>query len=130
MRISWWLLLVFTACPVLPGQSTAQSQKAAFPVAIPRLWDEKELAEMTLPPARHGGEIVYVSSDYFYRTPGLEIYKTYPVYHPLREPKGYLDQLRNQESALVFDRARALVQRRTSGGCLQMRVRIVSSIDN
>ncbi len=103
MRILWWLLLVFTACPALSGQSMAQAQKAAFRVAIPRLWDEKELAQMTLPPARHGGEIVYVSSDYFYRTPGLGIYKTYPVYHPLREPKGYLDRLKNQEPALVFD---------------------------
>ena len=56
-----------------PDMSGPQEQKAPSHISVPRLWDENELAEMTLPPARHGGEIVYVSSDYFYRMPASNL---------------------------------------------------------
>ena len=98
------VLLVFAVwAAVLNGQSADQTVSRPFRPAIPRLWDEKELAAMTLPSSRQEGHIVYVSSEYLYRMPGLQIYKTYPVYHPAREPKGYLDGLKQQEPVLAFD---------------------------
>src|SRR5215471_14286802 len=103
MRIPHFVFLVFAAAAMIRGQSGTQSQRTIVRPTIPRLWDEKELADMTLPPARQEGQIVYVTSEYFYRMPGLQIYKTYPVYNPLREPKGYLDRLRQQGPALAFD---------------------------
>lgn len=94
---------------VLAGQSTP-TQGSATSLVIPKLWDEKELAEMTLPPARQQGHLVYVSSDYFYATPGLEIYKTYPVYPPDREPPGYFDALEQAEPMLVFDPSKLVTE--------------------
>ncbi len=92
MRLSiclWFVFAVWTT--MLEGQSPRHPNSPPFGPSIPRLWVEKELAAMTLPPKRPEGHIVYVSSEYFYRMPGLPIYKTYPVYHPAREPKKYLD---------------------------------------
>jgi hypothetical protein len=86
-------LLVFAVAVVFADQAGPRSADRALTPNIPTLWDEKELAAMTLPPARQEGNLVYVSSDYFYATPGLQIYKTYPVYRPDREPRGYLARL-------------------------------------
>jgi hypothetical protein len=97
------LLLMCAAWTVLNGQTAQSSATRAFQPDIPKLWDEKELAAMTLPPARREGQIVYVSSEYFYRTPALKIYKSYPVYQPGREPDGYLDWLKEQSPVLAFD---------------------------
>src|SRR5687768_5300612 len=58
---------------------------------------------MTLPPARQEGHLVYVSAEYFYAMRGLQIYKTYPVYRPDREPRGYLAALREREPVIAFD---------------------------
>jgi hypothetical protein len=33
------------------------------------------------------------------------IYKSYAIYHPSKEPAGYLDWLREQEPQLAFDSA-------------------------
>src|SRR5688572_15736534 len=96
-------LILFGFLALLCVRISAQDSTGPFRAVIPKLWDEKELAAMTLPAARQEGRIVYVSSEYFYRIPGLPIYKTYPVYHPTREPKGYLDGLKQQEPVLAFD---------------------------
>jgi hypothetical protein len=73
---------------------------------IPKLWDNNELAKMTLPPARPQGHLVYVSSSYFYSITGLQIYKSYPVYRPDREPKGYRESVKQQDPVLTFDPAK------------------------
>ena len=96
------LVLAISAAP-LAAQSVSENDSWPFRSSIPKLWDEKELAAMTLPPARQEGHIVYVSSEYFYRTPGLQIYKSYPVYRPDREPAGYFDSLKQREPILDFD---------------------------
>jgi hypothetical protein len=99
-------LLVFAVAVVFAGQPVPRSadSRARTP-DIPKLWDEKELGAMTLPPARQEGQLVYVSADYFYATPGLQIYKTYPVYRPDREPRGYLNSLKQRDPAIAFDPA-------------------------
>ena len=83
------------------GAVTVQLEAAA--PAIPKLWDEQALARMTLPPVRPEGQIVYVSSEYFYSMPSIDMYKAYPVYHPDREPRGYLEWLKRREPVVAFD---------------------------
>lgn len=54
------------------------------------------LADVTATPKQ-------VSADYYYRMPVRPVYKTYPIYHPDKEPHGYLEQLKRQEPEIVFD---------------------------
>jgi len=82
----------------------AQKSSSTFSPAIPKTWDEEELAAMTLPSAKPGIHIVYVSTAYYYSIPVPPIYKSYPVYHPGKEPSGYLEWLKQQEpEEIVFD---------------------------
>jgi hypothetical protein len=48
----------------------------------------------------------HVSADFYYQMPVRPIYKSYPVYHPDREPKGYIDWLRTQEPEVAWDAAK------------------------
>jgi hypothetical protein len=80
----------------------AQSEKT-FRVQIPRTWDDAAMADVELPLARAEHSLRQVSSEYYYRIPVRPVYKTYPVYARDREPSGYLDWLRQKESAYVFD---------------------------
>ena len=46
---------------------------------------------------------IHISEVAYYRIPVRIIYKTYPVYHPSREPAGYMDWLKQQEPEIAFD---------------------------
>jgi hypothetical protein len=80
----------------------AQDQK---PVRLqaPRMWNDAAMADLELPLASAEHSLRMVSSEYYYRIPVRPVYKTYPVYALDREPAGYLDRLRYQEPASVFD---------------------------
>jgi hypothetical protein len=68
-----------------------------------QLWDDAELKSITLPPAVPAGKILYLPAAAYYRLKPLSIYKTYPVYLPDREPKGYFEWLRRQDPIIAFD---------------------------
>jgi hypothetical protein len=71
---------------------------AAF--SIPRTWDEEAIASLDLPRADPALKVTHVSADYYYSLPVRKFYKSYPVYHPSKEPKpdgkDYLDWLKVQ----------------------------------
>ena len=48
---------------------------------------------------------VQISSTYYYGIPVRPIYKSYAVYHPSKEPPGYIDWLKRQEPQVAFDPA-------------------------
>ena len=65
---------------------------------------------------------VHISEESLLQNPNTSIYKTYPVYHPDREPAGYMEWLKNQEPEIAFDPARLTTQGRLDQGrraCLQ-----------
>ena len=78
-------------------------QRDGYRPTIPRVWDERELSSMLLPLAHAAATPEQVSADFYYRMRVRPIYKSYPIYHPSKEPAGYLDWLREQEPQLVFD---------------------------
>lgn len=84
---------------LLPALATTQ-----FQPQIPKTWDEEALKDFELPLAGLGHSPTHVSSEYYYRIPVTAIPKTYPVYAPDREPRGYLAWLKEQEpqSAVEF----------------------------
>ena len=61
------------------------------------------IASVTLPLAVADASPVQVPSKYYYGIPVRPIYKSYPVYHPAKEPPGYIDSLKKQEPVIVFD---------------------------
>jgi hypothetical protein len=72
-------------------------------LSIPRTWDDRAVSEMELPLANLPVPVKHISADYYYRIPVRPVYKTYPVYHPAREPAGYWSWLQQQEPEVVFD---------------------------
>jgi hypothetical protein len=83
----------------------ATSTVAVDPV-IPRTWDSTAMHSFELPLANPKASPRTVSEDYYYRLKERQIFKTYPVYHPDHEPKGYREWLKNQEPEIVFDPAK------------------------
>jgi hypothetical protein len=74
--------------------------------AIPKTWDEGELEAWTLRARIPGVYPVHLPSKPYYQIPAPPIYRSYPIYHPSKEPPGYLDWLRRQEPQVVFDAAK------------------------
>src|ERR1700704_6126669 len=80
------------------GASTAK----ASPHTVPKTWDDALLATLEIPVASLGaGKKKHVPSEYYYRVPIRPVYKTYPVYAPGRDPKGYKEWLKKQEPKIV-----------------------------
>ncbi len=64
-------------------------------IVVPKLWDEKELATWATPVAGLGVPPSFYSEKEYYAAL-IDNLRTYPVYHPDREPPGYRDWLRSQ----------------------------------
>ena len=58
------------------------------PAAIPRTWDAAEVADFELPLAVPAYTPQHVPEDYYYRLPVRPVFRSYPIYHPDREPPG------------------------------------------
>lgn len=102
------LLLILAACMlyVLSGGSLAIVAEHSFSagrLSIPKTWDDAAMTTIELPLADRRGSPKHISADYYYRIPIRPIYKQYPVFAPGHEPPGYLDWLRDQEPAIVWD---------------------------
>ena len=69
---------------------------------IPRVWEEHEAASFRLPLAALGRPPGLLSEHDYYALPEVNL-KTYPVYTPDKEPKGYLDWLNQQEPQPLVD---------------------------
>lgn len=88
---------------ILPGLGT----DAGEPPSIPKVWDEKALASLDVPLASpEASPIVHLSAEEYYAIPVMKIYKSYPVYHPDKEPPGYFDNLKTLEPEIVFDESK------------------------
>src|ERR1700756_4296994 len=89
--------LVWAAAALLASFLPLTSSTAQSRINIPKIWDDAELSAMTLPPALPEGKIIYLPSETYYKLKPLPVHKTYPVYHPDREPKGYFEWPQRQE---------------------------------
>src|SRR6185295_17308719 len=92
------LVLAFFAL-ILASLGMAQES----PTVIPKTWDTKAIETFQLPLADSRASARFISSSYYYSMPVRPIYKTYAVYRPDREPRGYMDQLQRKEPQIVFD---------------------------
>src|SRR6188474_2878735 len=72
---------------------------------IPKTWDEEKLYSSLLPLVDTSIKVKPVPEEYYYRIPERVIYKTYPMYMPGHEPKGYFEWLRKQDPMVMFSPA-------------------------
>jgi len=77
---------------------------------IPRTWTDASVAAFEVPLAKPSYSPVHISEKAYYQIPERTIYKTYPVYHPKREPAGYMEWLKQQEPQTAFDAGRLQTQ--------------------
>jgi hypothetical protein len=96
--------LAFLLMGISSASQDTESQRpsAATPV-IPKTWNDAAISTLEVPLANPVGSPKHVSADYYYRIPVAPIYKSYPVYAPGHEPTGYLDWLKQQEPAVIWD---------------------------
>jgi hypothetical protein len=62
---------------------------------VPKIWDAKQLATWGIPIVGVNATPNYITEAEYYAAP-VDDLRTYPVYHPDYEPKGYQDWLRRQ----------------------------------
>jgi hypothetical protein len=89
-----------------PPAMAAAAEAEVWTPQIPRTWDEEELATLEVPLAYVAASSKHASANFYYSIPVRTIYKSYPVYHPDREPPGYLEDLRSREPEVAFDPAK------------------------
>ncbi|HYP08105.1 MAG TPA: di-heme oxidoredictase family protein [Bryobacteraceae bacterium] len=64
-------------------------------IAAPRVWNDKELADWATPVAGLNVRPDHFSEREYYAAPEAELFRTYPVYLPGREPLGYSEFIAN-----------------------------------
>jgi hypothetical protein len=101
-RIPICLLLLFYCAASRLG---AQTQERYQPT-VPRVWDDAVMKDLEIPLARAEYSPKHVPSSFYYQIPVRPIYKSWPVYRPDREPKGYIEWLRSREPELDWDAAK------------------------
>ncbi|QJW90866.1 hypothetical protein HNV11_16510 [Spirosoma taeanense] len=110
MKQLCFILLLALAIGLLAYTTRPDGEKALLSVPfvpdIPRTWDSAALADYEIPLAVAKASPKNVSPDYYYQMPEMVIYKSYPIYAPGREPKGYWEWLHQQEPEVVFDPAK------------------------
>ena len=116
MRINGRLLLVFSWIAaaifvMLPG-SVAQTKQAAAPVRIvvPKIWDAKQLAAWANPVAGVNATPNFYTEEEYYAAP-VDNLRTYPVYHPDFEPKGYREWMIKEGARPMIEPERLKTER-------------------
>jgi hypothetical protein len=66
-------------------------------VEVPRTWTDASVATMEVPLANPKYSPIHISEKTYYELPTRTIYQSYPVYHPSREPAGFMQWLERQE---------------------------------
>jgi hypothetical protein len=80
----------------LPGLLFAQPN-------IPKTWTDAAVRSLEVPLANPTFSPVHISEEAYYQISPRVIYKSYPVYHPNREPAGYMERLKTIEPEAAFE---------------------------
>jgi hypothetical protein len=79
------------------------SAQASPPIVVPKAWSTHELADWATPLVGLGARPGFYSEEEFNEIPTQVLYRTYPAYHPDREPAGYWEWLQKQEPKPLLD---------------------------
>jgi hypothetical protein len=87
---------------IISTSSLGQKPETNRPV-IPKTWDTQAIDSYQLQLATPKVSTKLISSSYYYSIPVRPIYKSYDVYRPDREPRGYMEELKRKEPQVIFD---------------------------
>lgn len=96
-RVVCVIALVFVAAAALAAGDPP------FRPVIPKVWDDQAVATMELPLAQRDRSPRYMTSAEYYALKVRPIYRSYAMYVAGREPKGYLESLKQKDPEIVFD---------------------------
>ena len=102
MKRLWWSFGFALFGLILCGLSLGQTPETNRPV-IPKTWDTQAIESFQMRLADRKVATKLISSSYYYSIPVRPIYKSYDVYRPDREPRGYLEQLKRKAPQVIFD---------------------------
>jgi len=102
-KMVWLSLSLALSAMIISGLSLGQNPATNQAISIPKTWDDQAMMSLQLPPADRSVSPKLISSDYYYRMPVRPIYKSYPIYRPDHEPRGYMEQLKRKEPQIIFD---------------------------
>ena len=92
------------ACLLFLSVLAASAESAeTFRPQIPKTWEDAAMKDVELPLAHAEYSPRHISAEFYYKMPVPPLYRSYAVYHPDREPQGYLEWLRQREPATVWD---------------------------
>lgn len=97
--------LAVALAPGLLRTSVGQTANRPARPTVPKTYDDAATATWQVPLARAEVSPTFLPATHFYACKVRPILRTYPVYHPDREPKGYLDTLRAVEPEVLWDAA-------------------------
>jgi hypothetical protein len=97
------LLFLLLSFGTATHYSEEQKQSNSAAPEIPKTWDAAAVGTLEVPLAESSASPMPVSQDFYYAIPVRPIYKSYPKYHPDKEPPGYRDWLRQQEPVVLWD---------------------------
>jgi len=97
------LLFLLLSFGTATHYSEEQKQSNSAAPDIPKTWDAAAVGTLEVPLAESSASPIPVSPDFYYAIPVRPIYKSYPKYHPDKEPPGYRDWLRQQEPVVLWD---------------------------
>ena len=97
------VILALLAIAVSANADPARKSANRLTSEVPKTWDEQAIASLEVPLAFAAASPKHVSADYYYRIPVRPIYKSYPVYHPGKEPSGYFENLKQRPPVVVWD---------------------------
>ena len=105
MRAAHTIAVLLTALLSGAGHvvSAAEPSAPTFRPVIPRIYDDAETATWQVPLALAKVSPSFLTSSYFYARQVWPLYRSYPVYHPDREPVGYLEKLKSLEPEVLWD---------------------------
>jgi hypothetical protein len=106
LKINFSIVLLLLGGGVLMRNGHAQKTNGRWKADIPKTWLDDEMAALEIPLSHPASSPKHISADYYYRMPVRQIYKSYPIYAPGKEPAGYLEGLKKQEPKITFDASR------------------------
>jgi hypothetical protein len=88
LKFNFSIVLLLLCGIVLVRSGDAQKTNASWKPEKPKTWVDEQLANLELPLSHPASSPKHISADYYYRIPVRQIYKSYPIYVPGKEPAG------------------------------------------
>lgn len=64
---------------------------------VPQMWNDTAMLDLEIPLSHPEFSPRHIPAESYYQMPVRPVWKTYPVYHPDRMPKGYMEWLAGQD---------------------------------